>query len=287
MKTTVSLILNYNSSNETIRLYEQLKEFYPTLALIIIDNLSNKKDVENLKRNINKENLILNNKNLGYAGGNNIGISKAIELGFKYVWILNPDISVNKDTLPKLLNTVKKEKKIAAVGPRICFRNDKNKIYSDGGIIDFNTYKTFHINTNKEITKTSSNILEVDYVNGSTILLNIEAIKSIGMLYEPFFLYYEETEWCLRAKKDQWKVQVNPNSVAYHLSSEKTKTYYYYMFRNRLLLAKIIKTDYGKIKKVVFKEFLRELKRSIKNKKISAYFFVRLKGVIDAIKFKI
>lgn len=256
------IILNYNSSVDSIELYNSLLSFnLPYLHPIIIDNASNKKEVEALKLTIPQEHLILNNKNLGYSGGNNIGIKKCFENNYQYILLLNPDIRLNKFTIPKLIDSLSNIPNAAAIGPRICYRNNPKLIYSDGGIIEVNKgYLSNHINYNKMINDVSLNntINKVDFVNGSFILMKSEVLKEIGIFKELFFLYYEEAEWCLRANLKGFNCYTNSEAIAYHSSSTKGKKYYYYMIRNRLLLAKLFKTQYSNTRRRIFRTLVKE-----------------------------
>jgi hypothetical protein len=263
-----------------------LKEFYPSIELLVVDNDSNSNDKNSLTIHIQPHQLILNDKNNGYAGGNNIGVKKAIENGCEYVWILNPDIRIDKNTLPLLIETLKADENIAAVGPRICFRNEPSKIYSDGGIIHKERgFETLHKNTNKynyEI-ENQPEILQVDYVNGSTFLARTNVFKTIGLMLEDFFLYFEETEWCLRATKNNYKLLVNTNALAYHTSSKKGKLYSYYMTRNRILLAKHQNEFYKKTIKIVGEKIVKKWKHDLKNIRITATTLSVTKGFLSGI----
>ena len=91
--------------------------------------------------------MIFTGENLGYAGGNNVGIRKALESGADYIAILNPDIKINSDFISPLINELKRDKKIGVIGPRVCFHDNPTLIYSDGGILNIeNCYQTGHIN---------------------------------------------------------------------------------------------------------------------------------------------
>ncbi|MBV6485343.1 MAG: hypothetical protein KFKLKKLM_01904 [Flavobacteriales bacterium] len=283
-----AIILNYNSASETIQLYHQLKSFnYNFLSILVIDNASNKHDVEFLKNSISKSELILNQKNLGYAGGNNIGIELSIKENFDYTLILNPDIRLDKETIPELLSRCNDTDKIAAIGPRICYRENPNLIFSDGGFVDKKLgYLSFHLNYNKLVDEVKNDypINEVDYVNGSCFLINNKVINLIGKLRDDFFLYYEETEWCLRAKKNGYLVIVNSEALAYHLSSNKKAIYHYYTTRNRLLLAKIEKKYYIQTRNRILKNLLKMLIDNVLNKKnVNLYLMAKIKGFISAI----
>jgi len=254
------IILNYNAAQECLELWEQLQGFSSfENSVVIIDNNSELEDQQILKLNLPNEVLIFNKENLGYAEGNRIGIELAIKNKKPYVLLLNPDIRLSPTAIDQMLGIVEKDHSIAAIGPRICYRNNPGLIYSDGGIIDFhNGYKTSHLNFNQEIEEIDylEMIHEVDYVNGSVFLARTEIFKKIGFMRKDFFLYFEETEWCLRAKKNNYKLLINSNALAYHTESFKGKNYHYYMTRNRIFLARIEKNfDIKTIKKIGFPIF--------------------------------
>jgi GT2 family glycosyltransferase len=282
-----AIILNYNSAKDTIELYRQLLSFNLSSVFIqIIDNASNKVDIKLLQNNIASDQLILNSKNLGYAGGNNIGISNAINNNADFILILNPDIRLNEDTIPIIINTIKKNGNIAAIGPRICYRDEPDKIYSDGGMLFPNKgYITGHKNTNKKINDVFNDQEDtrVDYINGSCMLINTTLLKKIGELNETFFLYFEETEWCRRAQKIGFQTLVNTNAVAFHSSSHKGSSYYFYMTRNRLLLAKLEKKYYTLTKNKIAKNLLKELLNKLTFKASKPYWFSRFKGLLYGI----
>ena len=290
METIIVIILNYNSSKDSIALYQELKNYYKGIAVLVIDNNSSLSEQHLLKAAICVDDLILNTQNRGYAGGNNIGIQKAIEQGREYVWILNPDIRVTKKTLPILLETIKKDTTIAAVGPRICFRNNPSKIYSDGGIIVKEAgFATSHRNCNKDIAEITnqSAIFETAYVNGSVLLIRTAILKKIGMLLEDFFLYFEETEWCLRATQNKFKLLVNTNALAYHAASKKGELYHYYMTRNRILLAKYQHEFYRRTIGVVLKKVVRKMIQDIMHLQYSAKTRSMQKGFLSGITHKL
>ena len=235
------ILLNYNSAEEAVELYNLLIGFeFERLKIIVVDNASAKGDISLLEKYIPKENLLLNAQNLGYAGGNNLGIRHALQDSYDYVWILNPDIRVEKETLPQLLQTAGKEEKIAAIGPRILRRENPNIIFSDGGEIKYNFQCTVrHKNFDKILKSHSTEVsFDIDYIDGSCILINLNAVKELGFLPEDYFLYFEETDWCVNAKRKGWKLAVNSRARAYNLDSRKGRVYFYHLFRNKMIFAK-------------------------------------------------
>ena len=103
MLKVYAIVLNYNSSDECIGLFKNLSQYNQRISeILIIDNASSIEDIENLKKNIPLDKLIFNSENLGFAGGNNIAIQKALTEKADFIWVLNPDIRIDDDTLPQL-----------------------------------------------------------------------------------------------------------------------------------------------------------------------------------------
>lgn len=287
MNGVLILILNYNSSNDTIKLFEEISSYnWRATKVLVIDNHSIYGDQKSLMHKIPIKNLILNNKNLGYAGGNNLGIEIALNESKDYVWILNPDIRVEKETLPTLLRLIKSQSKIAAVGPRIRSRVDKNQIFSDGGVVLFD--KRCHtdlINYGRDIKNQPPSInFNIDYVDGSCILINMEAIKDLGVLPIEYFLYFEETDWCTNAKRNGWILGIDSFANAYNLKSDRNKNYIYFMNRNRLLFAKKYHPSYWNVCFYYLKLICKKVYLTLRNRKKSPLLKWEVKGVLNGIK---
>lgn len=287
---TYAIILNYNSAEETLSLYRQLKELSGVdLKILVVDNCSKIADINLLQRFIKPMDIVFNEANLGYSGGNNVGIKLAIEAGADNVWLLNPDIRVEPETLIVLSKTLQQDKELAAVGPRIVKREDPETIFSDGELIDTSiNFHTIHKNFNEKISDQSVILdYDIDYIDGSCILLNAQAIKEVGYICEDYFLYFEETDWCTRAKRQAWKLAVNRNALAYNLTSEKKETYHYFYTRNKLLFSKKFDLNYYSLRKREITTVMTELRKRLKGEYLKPYFFSRLKGLIAGITQKI
>ncbi|MGB5982864.1 MAG: glycosyltransferase family 2 protein [Nonlabens sp.] len=261
------LILNYNSSQEVIRLYNSLKvDSREEYVFLIIDNLSPQPDREQLKKAIPDECLLLLNTNDGYASGNNAGIKQAMNNGATHILILNPDIEIAATIIHDLYIRFKSLEKTAALGTRICDSENPDIIYSDGGIINKEKgFSTKHHNGKKLTSEVSeTGLREVDYVNGSVLFTSVAVLQDVGLLEESFFMYFEETEWCLRAKEKGYKLLVDTDLTAYHKPSSKNTRYQFLMIRNRLWLAKKYPKYYPKAKKVVFRKLKKESMKKLK-----------------------
>ncbi len=281
-----ALILNYNSSLETIELFQLLHSFnFQLLSILVLDNNSKKEDIAELRNKIPNYNLIFNDENLGYAGGNNVGIEIALKNNADYVWLLNPDIRIEQQTLPLLLKTISEDSTLAAVGPRIVRREDKNLIFSDGEILKMDeTCLTSHKNYNLKVTEVQGTIdYSVDYIDGSSILLNCKAIQKLGKLPEEYFLYFEETDWCFRAKKHHWKLAVNSNATVYNLTSSRNAVFNYYMMRNKLIFSKKYHPYPKKVRNFYLNQLMMEVLFRFKGKYFKPFYKDRVKGLFSGI----
>ncbi|OGZ34499.1 MAG: hypothetical protein A2174_02690 [Candidatus Portnoybacteria bacterium RBG_13_41_18] len=261
------IILNWNGCQDTIECIESLKKInYQDYKIVVVDNGSTDASIEIIpKKYFQDINFIEIKKNLGYAGGNNVGIRYALEKGADYVLLLNNDTLVSPDFLSKLVAISESSEKIGMAGPKILFANDKNRIWFGGGVFTwFGGDKHFRYN---EIDANDSQ-KDIDYMTGCALLIKKEVIEKIGLLNEDYFLYYEDIDWCLRAKKIGHKIVYEPSSKIWHKVSRTAKPawdkiIFYYHARNALLLAKL---NAPKIilAAVYFKSLLRYFKQIIK-----------------------
>ncbi|MEQ8474375.1 MAG: glycosyltransferase family 2 protein [Marinoscillum sp.] len=277
------LILVYADVQDGIRLYKQLKGELRTdnIQLLVIDNDCTEKEL--LRSVVPEEEILVNQKNLGYAGGNNAGVKHCLEQGGEYLMILNPDIEISVATIENLLISLDQNVNAAFVGPRICFRNDRNRIYSDGGRVEpARAYRVSHINSDKSTESINPGLIECDYMNGSALIGRIAAIREFGVLRDEYFIYFEETEWCLRAKDFGYQVLVDTNQVAYHMSSPKGGRYQFLMRRNKLWLAKM-RGEY--VFKTVVDSFWKVIRLSLSGKPYKkAHWLGFVHGVIFSAK---
>lgn len=280
---TYALVLNYNSVDETLELYDQLKRFYSEeLQILIIDNNSEKEDILKLKKNIPSQQLLLSNKNLGYAGGNNLGIKSALKAGAEYIWVLNPDIRVDRTSLKILRESLIKDETLAAIGPRIVQRENKDKIFCDGGLVIFNSScSTILKNHNKSCKDIGVGLdYDISYIDGSSILFRSETFKRIGLLPQKYFLYFEETDWCFRAREKGWRLAINSNASVFNLSTLKNSRYIYYTTRNRLIFAKKYHPKFSKVRKHYLKAILKDSYNSIAHGQRTPHLKNRILGII-------
>jgi hypothetical protein len=232
------IILNWNGLKDTIECLESLKKnTYPNYEIIVVDNGSENDEGDVLgKRYGNYITVIKNKDNLGFAGGNNIGIKYAINAGGEFILVLNNDVIVEKDFLRFLVEDLIKDKTAGIVGPVNYDYYNPQKIISMGRIMSFWRASAIHI------FRPAKNERELDAIWGCCMLIRKEVFEKIGYFYEPYFLTFEEIDFCVKAKKQGFKIICNPMSKIWHkVSSAMGKVSacgVYYGYRNRFLFVK-------------------------------------------------
>lgn len=262
-KNVSIILLNWNNWNETQECLESLEKVnYPNFEIIVVDNGSKNGDEARiqefcLKAKIyrvlpklyakeDKIKAIFNKENLGFAGGNNVGIKYALENGADYVMLLNNDAIVAPDFLTELVNVGESDSRFGILGSRI-YEYGTEAIAFDGGKVNKWLTKGEH----KAVEIKLQQLREVDYITGAAMLIKREVIKKIGLMREEYFLYYEDVDWCLRARKAGYKCILVPASRIWHKISATNKegspSYIYYHTRNGLMLAKFNGNMFQKI----------------------------------------
>jgi GT2 family glycosyltransferase len=171
--------------------------------------------------------LIQTGDNLGYAGGNNIGLKYVLSIqDFSYVWILNNDTIVEKEALCSMVNFVSNKPKVGICGSLILNYYSPNKILAVGGAI-FNTFlaTSKHVGFNMEDNEINiEKFLSVDvsYIVGASMLVSKQFLLDVGLLCEEYFLYYEEVDWATRAKRKKYDITYCTNSRIYHKEGAST-----------------------------------------------------------------
>lgn len=252
----VSIILVFNEFEKTKKCINSLlKSKLPKHVehfIIVIDNGSNKENIKKLKEiekhlnNYKKIIFIYNEKNLGYGGGNNIGIKYALEnLNPNALLLINNDAYLKKNTLREMLKFLFMNKKVGIVGPTICYYNNKNKIWHGGGYFNFLKMGISNIGKNKiyDITLKKSKPIKVDFINTCIALIKKDVFEKVGLLDDRFFLYYDDVDFCYRAKKQGFDLLYLPFLVAYHdiddiHISRATPTRLYYLARSYFIFVK-------------------------------------------------
>ena len=184
--------------------------------------------------------FIQTGENLGFAGGNNVGIKYTLgKDNFEYVWLLNNDTVIDSEALFEMAKSIENFIKIGMAEPKIYIYNKPYRLWSAGKKIFPLIAISKRIGAEEIDNKMYNKQEEKDDLNGCALLIRKRLIEEIGNLDEKYFLYFEDTDWALRAKRAQWKLLYNPKAKIWHKSSLGMRPITsYYFTRNRLLLTK-------------------------------------------------
>ena len=254
------IVLNWNGKKDTLTCLESLSEVSTPHQVIVVDNGSTDGSVEAIQQAYPSLILIETGENLGYAEGNNVGIRKALEKGADRLLILNNDTIVTRDILTHFL------KGTALIqGGKALLMDEPFKIDHLGGI--WNEAEGIFDLVGAEAPSTDWNDpIPLDYVCGVALFVHAEVFKRVGLFDPRFFLFWEEADWCFRAKKLGIESRVCPKAILFHKKSASFKgkphtTYFWW--RNRLLwISKnCSKKERKALMKRLFSTYLLLLKR--------------------------
>ena len=240
-KKVYIIILNYRGYEDTKKCINScLALNYSNYKIVVIDNYYENKAFNDLKNDFKYVKFLKNIKNLGYAKANNIAIKCALDNDAEYIWILNNDIVVDKYSLDELVKAYENTSNVGLMGSKV-INSISNKIDYVGGIYNDIDGSTVHIARDvNDLGQYDNKLIETDFVTGCSVFASANVINNIGLIPEKYFLYYEDVDWSLTARKLGYIQIVNTNSVVYHKCSSSTKEIKglitFYITRNRLFL---------------------------------------------------
>ena len=236
----ISIItVNYNGLKDTCALIESIP-FNENMEVIVIDNASKQDEASIIARRYPYIKTIRADKNLGFAGGNNLGVKEAEG---KYLFLINNDIVFKEFNVDFLINRLESFPKIGIVCPKIRFAWGTNPIqYAGYTPLSKITVRNQAIGFGEEDHGQYDSARPTPYSHGAAMLIKQEAIEKVGLMPEDYFLYYEEIDWSMMFTRAGYEIWYDPACTIYHKESQSTgqgsplRTYY--ITRNRLLLVK-------------------------------------------------
>jgi GT2 family glycosyltransferase len=234
------VILNTNRRWDTLEALRSIYDnTYTNHHVIVLDNASHDGSVSAIRSAFPQASIIELEKNLGYAGNNNHGIQLALQDGAYWVLVLNEDVVLAPDCIERLVAVGQNDEDIGIVGPMVYHHDEPDVIQSAGGKLS-KCWRTGHIGENELDVGQYDQPQNVDWISGCAIMVRRSVIEHIGMLDERFFYYFEETEWCLRARKKGWRAVQVPQAKLWHKGVQReyqpSSSVTYYSTRNRLLM---------------------------------------------------
>jgi GT2 family glycosyltransferase len=251
MQPAVSIVvLNYKGREDTLDCLRSLEHLtYRHVQIVVVDNHSEDGLEQAVRAAHPRAVFIQTGANLGFTGGNNVGIRYALEHGADYVMLLNNDTVVAPDFLDVMIEVMEQDPSIGVTGPMIYYYHNPDMIWSAGGEIDWSRGETHMTGINElDVSQFGLTPRPADFVTGCALLARREVWQKVGLLDERFFMYYEETEWCVRAGRSGYKLMVVPMAMIWHKISIEARAasprIYYYMVRNRLLFLRQTKAGF-------------------------------------------
>jgi len=248
MPRVMIIVLNWNGLADTLACLASLARLdYPAHEVVVVDNGSTDDSVAAVRATYPRVTLIETGENLGYVGGNNVGLEYARAMGADYALLLNNDTEVAPDFLRLLVEAAEANPATGIVGPTIYYFDRPNVVWSAGGDIDWRRGRTRMIGLDEvDQGQFGHTLRPVDFVTGCAMLIKMSLVEQVGLLDARFFAYYEETEWCVRAARAGFKILHVPQAKIWHKilpeDREASPQVQYYMTRNRLLLLKLSET---------------------------------------------
>jgi GT2 family glycosyltransferase len=233
-----AVVLNWNNTLETeacLRSLETTRNC--ALSVLVVDNGSTDDSIASIRAVYPSVELIETGGNLGYAGGNNIGIQSALAEDADYVFLINNDARVDEDTLERLVHAAEAHPDAAFLGPCIYHLDQPDEIQSCGTDLDF-LWRSRH---RTELPgDPSSRVVDVPCLSGAALLLRVSALEPIGLLDASLFMYREDVDWCLRASRMGYRIVCVPGASVWHRRHSPGENdlprITYYMTRNSLML---------------------------------------------------
>ncbi len=238
MKPLVSIIsVNYNGVAVTLEMLKSLEDLtYPNVEVIVVDNNSDTPPAI-IKEKYPWVNLVVTDKNLGFAGANNLGMNVARG---KYYFFLNNDTEVTAGCLEPMVEALERDAKVGAVSPKIYYHEGEQLLQYAGG-------KALHPVTGwggsigtRELDKGQYDTGGITgLTHGAAMMVPANVVDKVGQMPEQFFLYYEELDWCESIKRAGYSLAYEPRSHIYHKESvtvgRKSPLRIFYMTRNRMM----------------------------------------------------
>ena len=247
------VILNWNGWRDTLECLASLEALtYNPYEIIVVDNASSDCSEQKIREAYPNLTLIQSGANLGFAGGNNVGIRYAMQKGADYVWLLNNDTVVEPNTLDQLVWRVQRDPEVNMCGSTLVYYHDRSKVQAYGGGV-YNKWlgtskKLGHGRSRSELVGTADVERKLDYVEASSLLVSRRFLDTVGLMDETYFLYYEELDWVTRAGS-ACRLGYAKDSIVYHKEGasiggsdyavkQKSRTADYYGIRNRILFTR-------------------------------------------------
>ncbi len=265
------ITVNYNQLEITCALFDSIRRnSYKNIEVILVDNASKENPQSYVQEKYPEVIFLRSDKNLGFAGGNNLALPK---VNGEYLFFVNNDAELTDNCIETLLLQFDKNPKLGIISPMLCYypseETDHKKIVQFAGSTPVNNFTARNktIGNLEEDKGQFTEAKEIPYIHGAAMMIPAKVMEVTGPMDEMFFLYYEELDWSERIRRAGFEVYVEPNALVYHkesvsvgkLSTLKT----HYLNRNRILFMRRNKSGFNFILFIIFLLFATIPKNTI------------------------
>lgn len=286
-------MLNLNTKEFVLQILEDIKmQSFQDWHVYVVDNGSlddQKIQISDLNEHMT---LLMQDNNTGFAEGNNIGMKQAIKDGVEYVWILNNDTRLEKDTLEKIVTYLDNHQDVAAICPKIMYEAQRDTIWYAGGIVDFGKPYPFevcrHRGEKEKDTGQYDHISDTQFLTGCSTFVRTSTLKVIGLFDAKYFAYYEDSDFSQRMINAGLQIQYFPGARLYHMVGilhgptstinmyYQIRNWFYFVMTHGTLLSKLLAI--GHMKLLIIKNCVKIL---LPHKRIQAQ--AQLRACWDAV----
>jgi GT2 family glycosyltransferase len=235
-----AVILNTSRREDTLAcLASLMRSTYSNLSAIVLDNASTDGSVEAIRAAYPVVRVIPLAENKGYAGNNNVGITAAMESGADWIFVLNEDTEMAPDCVELLAALGQSRPRAAMIGPLV-YHYDEPDVIQSAGVALGTAWDSQHLGKDEPDRGQFKEARQVQSLSGCSILVRADGVREFGALDERFFYYWEETDWCLRARRSGWEVWHEPHAHLWHKGVQRNyrpgPSVTYYNTRNHFLM---------------------------------------------------
>ena len=215
------ITINYNGLKDTCELIDTLPLNNETIEVIVVDNASTQDEATEIEKRYQQVKVIKSDENLGFAGGNNLGIQAAHG---KYLFFLNNDTLLPQpSSLSLLINRLASSDQIGMVCPKIKFSWGDHRIqYAGYTPLSKITLRNKSIGFGEQDNGQYDTPRPTPYAHGAAMMVKREVIEQVGMMPECYFLYYEELDWSMMIRRAGYEIWYEPACTIFHKESQTT-----------------------------------------------------------------
>jgi len=215
--TVAAVIVNWNQRDLLLEAVESVvNSSYADTKVIVVDNASSDESVDAVRQAFPEVEMIVNDRNLGFAEGSNQGLELAIKEGIEYVLFLNNDATLDGEAIKKLIDLLERKPEAGAAAPYIFYYDRRDVIWYGGGEVSLWRGRIGHRFLRRRFNADKHKAKTTDYLTGCVFIARTEVLKSLGGFDTSIYLYSEDVDLSLKLRKAGWQLWVQPDAKAYH-----------------------------------------------------------------------